>query len=168
MHTRRFSQWFAAATIALSLLSTFARLAPVTVSAKIVFQGQQLITKPYKTTGIYALGDKVGWSIDLPKGPAGMTPSGDYVYTIKKNNLDVIQTGKLDLSTGHTTIETTLQEPAMIYVQISPSDKQGKEIALGAAVARKNYSRLLLARLILIVSGNRRSKCSSRFQRMRS
>jgi len=31
----------------------------------------------------------------------------------------VIKTGKLDLATGHATIEVTLDEPAMVYVQIS-------------------------------------------------
>jgi cephalosporin-C deacetylase len=88
---------------------------------------QQLTLKPFKATGIYGIGEKVGWTISPP------ATSGEYTYTIKKNNFDVIKTGKLDFSSGPATIEISLDEPAMVYVTVA---KQGeKNIFAGAAVA---------------------------------
>jgi hypothetical protein len=97
---------------------------------------QQPAINPFKSSGIYGVGESVGWTVTLPQGTA---PNVDYTYTIKKNNYDVIKTGKLDLSKGRDTIEVTLPEPAMVYVQISTTGRQGTQsggmIALGAAVA---------------------------------
>src|SRR5258705_248764 len=97
---------------------------------------QQLTLTPYKASGTYRVGEKVGWTAKLIPGSA---PTGDYTYTIKKNNQDVIKTGNLDLTTGHATIEVTLDEPAMVYVQISTPGGSGLgssgSIAVGAAVA---------------------------------
>lgn len=90
---------------------------------------QQLTLTPYKASGIYGVGEKVGWTASLPQGAV---PTGGYAYTIKKNNQDVIKTGDLDFSAGRTTIEVVLDEPAMIYVQIS---SPGGGMAVGAAVA---------------------------------
>src|SRR6266404_6177276 len=97
---------------------------------------QQPTIAPFKSSGIYGVGELVGWSVSLPESTA---PKGDYTYIIKKNNYDVIKTGKLDLSKGRDTIEVRLPEPAMVYVQIStpggPDTQPGGSIALGAAVA---------------------------------
>ncbi|HST21203.1 MAG TPA: acetylxylan esterase [Blastocatellia bacterium] len=93
---------------------------------------QQLTLMPYKASGIYGVGEKVGWTASLPQGTVS---TGDYAYTIKKNNQDVIKTGSLDFSAGRTSIEVTLDEPAMIYVQISSHGDSGKGMAVGAAVA---------------------------------
>jgi cephalosporin-C deacetylase-like acetyl esterase/lysophospholipase L1-like esterase len=85
----------------------------------------------------------------------GGHPASDYTYTAKKNNLEVIKTGHLDLSSGKASIELTLNEPAMVYVEISPSSGEagaikqspstasatdaakGKPIAVGATDAAK-------------------------------
>jgi cephalosporin-C deacetylase len=97
---------------------------------------QQLTLTPYKAGGIYGVGEKVGWTATLPPDAV---PTGDYAYTIKKNNQAVIRTGHLDFSAGRATIEVTLDEPAMLYVQISPAGGQGHSsgavMAVGAAVA---------------------------------
>jgi cephalosporin-C deacetylase len=97
---------------------------------------QQPICMPYHASGIYRIGEKVGWTVSLPQGTV---PTGSYSYTIKKNNLDVLKTGNLDFSQGRNTIEITLNEPAMVYVQLSfPGAKErgpGAAMALGAAVA---------------------------------
>jgi cephalosporin-C deacetylase len=97
---------------------------------------QQLTLTPYKASGIYGIGEKVGWTATLPQGAV---PTSGYGYTIKKNNQDVIKTGNLDFSAGRATIEVTLDEPAMIYVQISPPNGSirgsGGGMAVGAAVA---------------------------------
>lgn len=103
-----------------------------TFFAAAVAGAQQLALTPFNASGIYALGEKVGWTATLPPGTAA--PAGGCTYTIKKNNLDVIQSGSLDLATGSATIETTLDEPAMLYVEVS-APAGGKRSVVGAAVA---------------------------------
>jgi len=98
---------------------------------------QQLTLTPFKATGIYAIGEKVGWTVSLPQGEA---LAGDYKYTIKKNNFDTIKTGTLDFSSGSAAIEITLDEPAMLYVQITPprgaaTSPSAGGLIVGAAVA---------------------------------
>ncbi|HWS88867.1 MAG TPA: acetylxylan esterase [Pyrinomonadaceae bacterium] len=97
---------------------------------------QQPTFTPYKASGIYAVGEKVGWTAAPPPGAA---PPAGYTYTVRKNNQDVIKTGTLDFSAGRATIEATLDEPAMVYVQISKpggeAEGSGLPLALGAAVA---------------------------------
>ena len=118
-------------------------LSPIVLAVVIVLAAahssaaQQLTLTPYKASGTYGVGEKVGWTANLSPGSA---PTADYTYTIKKNNQDVIKTGKLDPASGHATIEVTLDEPAMVYVQIStPGGSSGPgssgSIAVGAAVA---------------------------------
>src|ERR1044072_4359852 len=87
---------------------------------------QQPTFTPYKASGIYAVGEKVGWTATLPPGAA---PTPASTYEVRKNNQDVLKTGTLDFSSGRAVIETTLDEPAMVYVQVSNGP------ALGAAVA---------------------------------
>ena len=94
----------------------------------------QLSFTPFKPTGIYDIGEKVGWTITPPAAVAH--PATVYNYVIRKNNLDVISSGKIDLSSGRATIETVLNEPAMVYVQVREADATtGPSINLGAAVA---------------------------------
>jgi cephalosporin-C deacetylase-like acetyl esterase/lysophospholipase L1-like esterase len=97
-----------------------------------ICSAQQLTFRPYKPSGIYEIGEKVGWTAALPKDSM---ITGDYSYTIKKDNLEVIKTGKLEFAMNRATIETTLNEPGMIFVQVLPPGGQGKPIDLGAAVA---------------------------------
>lgn len=92
---------------------------------------QQPKFTPYKASGIYDINEKVGWTAALPQGAL----STDYSYTIRKNNQVVIKTGKLDFSLGRALIETTIDEPAMVYVEITPLSNPKTKIALGAAVA---------------------------------
>ena len=93
---------------------------------------------PYEPSGIYRLGETVGWKVVMRPGAH---PEGDYTFTAKKNNLDVIKTGHLDLAGGNASIELTLNEPAMVYVEVSRSSAPAAEassekpIVVGAAVA---------------------------------
>ena len=107
----------------------------VLVAAR-VCSAQQLRFTPYKPGGIYAVGEKVGWTVE----PApGAQPSAAYTYAVRKNNQEVIKTGTLDLSGGRAAIEATLEEPAMVYVQVTAAEAAGQgpaaSMALGAAVA---------------------------------
>ena len=90
---------------------------------------QQPTFTPFHPSGIYQEGETAGWMVKLTPGD---TPAPHYSYTIRKNNLDVLGQGDLDLSKGSATIETKLDEPAMLYVQVTGG---GAPIHLGAAVA---------------------------------
>lgn len=100
-------------------------------AAALLSSAQQPKFTPYKASGIYGVGEKVGWTAHWPQGAA---QAQSYTYTVKKNNQDVIKTGALDFSAGRDTIEVTLDEPAMVYVQIS-NPGSGGSMAVGAAVA---------------------------------
>ena len=78
--------------------------------------GPQLVFKPYHADGIYALGEKVGWTVTPAWGT--VPPKGRFSYTIKSNDLDVVKTGTFDLSSGTATIDTTFDQPAMLYVTV--------------------------------------------------
>jgi hypothetical protein len=89
---------------------------------------QQLSFTPFHANGTYDIGERVGWTVAPPPDATG--PIDNYTCVIRKNNLDTIKTGTLDLAQGAATIETTVGEPAMLYVEVNPG-----AIHLGAAVA---------------------------------
>ena len=64
--------------------------------APFVCHAQQPVFTPLKPSGIYDVGEKAGWTVSLPQGAT----VGNYTYTIKKNNADVVTNGTLDLSSG--------------------------------------------------------------------
>ncbi len=94
------------ALIAVAALS-FAQRAPIE---------QQLTFTPDHATGIYAIGETVGWTVT----PGPETPTYAYKWTIRRNNAVVLKEGKLDLSSGKGRIEITGDQPEMIYVAIEP------------------------------------------------
>ena len=98
--------------------------------------GQQLVLTPFKASGIYALGERAGWTVSIPAAstPAGTRTDARFTYTIRKNNFETIRSGELDLSQP-ATIETRLDEPAMLYVEVKAADPAVKTIAVGAAIA---------------------------------
>ena len=75
---------------------------------------QQLTFTPYHASGIYDVGETVGWTVT--PGPA--PPTYAYKWTIRRNNAVVLKEGKLDLSTGKDTIEIAGDQPEMIYVAV--------------------------------------------------
>ncbi len=110
-------------------------------------RAQELIFKPFHQNGIYAVGEKAGWTVTLPQDATSIS---DYTYIIKKNNIDIIAAGALDLKHGSATIETALGEPAMLYVEVktdapptppaqgpntTPVVAKDTAIHLGAAIA---------------------------------
>src|ERR1700754_2701731 len=69
---------------------------------------EHLTVAPYKPSGIYELGEKVGWTVVRSQEPRGSaTP---YSYTIKENNQRVVATGDLDLSSGKSAIDFMANE----------------------------------------------------------
>jgi cephalosporin-C deacetylase-like acetyl esterase len=81
-------------------------------------RAQQLVATPYATTGIYRAGETVGWTIGVALGQ--QASPGSYSYTVKENGRRPIKSGTLDLAGGPAKIETTLNEPGMIRVEIRP------------------------------------------------
>jgi cephalosporin-C deacetylase-like acetyl esterase len=77
---------------------------------------QQLTFTPYHSTGIYDVGETVGWTVT----PGPVTPTYSYQWTVRRNNAVVLKEGKLDLSSGKDKIEITGEQPGMIYVAIEP------------------------------------------------
>src|SRR5215467_3955682 len=140
MHFHRSCKWLAPAVVVLAALSVIVSICGLNPLAKASpsYQASQLTAAPYKASGIYAVGEKVGWTISLPQGSA--SKNGDYTYTIKKNNQEVIKDGSLSFSTdGRAMIEIALDEPAMVYAKISPKGDSPSpasgDLVLGAAVA---------------------------------
>lgn len=77
---------------------------------------QQLSFAPYHATGIYNVGETVGWTVT----PGPVEPNYSYKWTVRRNNAIVLKEGKLDLSTGKDKIEITGDQPEMLYVAIEP------------------------------------------------
>ena len=77
---------------------------------------QQLMFRPYHSSGLYNVGDTVGWVVT----PGRTTPTYAYKWTIRRNNKVVLKEGKLDLSSGKDKIEIVANQPEMIYVAIEP------------------------------------------------
>jgi cephalosporin-C deacetylase-like acetyl esterase len=80
---------------------------------------QQLAFTPYHATGIYNIGETVGWTVT--PGPDPITYA--YKWTVRRNNSVVLREGALDLSSGQAKIEITGDQPEMIYVAIEPTAK---------------------------------------------
>src|SRR4051794_1040489 len=75
---------------------------------------QQLLFTPDHASGIYDVGETVGWTVT--PGPA--TPAYAYRWTIRRNNAVVLKAGTLDLSSGKARIEIAGDQPGMIYVAV--------------------------------------------------
>ena len=75
---------------------------------------QQLVFTPYHASGIYDIGETVGWNVM----PGPVAPTYLYKWTIRRNNAVVLKEGKLDLSSGKDKIEIAADQPEMIYVAV--------------------------------------------------
>ncbi len=104
-------------SVRLRLSAASLALAHAFIVAALPALAQEPTFTPFHQNGIYALGEKAGWTVTLPQGA---TSSSHYTYTIKRNSFDVIAAGALNLSSGSATIETALGEPAMLYVEVRP------------------------------------------------
>ncbi len=83
---------------------------------------------PYHASGIYSLGETAGWNVTLPWSAHSAN------YVIRKNNLTEIGHGTLKPGKP-ATIEAKLDEPGMVYVEVTENWPGAKPKALGAAVA---------------------------------
>ncbi len=102
---------------------------------------QQLAFTPDHPSGIYELGETVGWTVT----PGPVEPTYAYKWTVRRNNAVVLKEGTLNLSSGKDRIEIAGDEPEMIYVAIEPAGegpfvggntgRNNGHYAVGAAIA---------------------------------
>jgi cephalosporin-C deacetylase-like acetyl esterase len=100
-----------------------------------------LVFEPFHKNSIYKIGERAGWNIHALLG-AGYTR---YSYELRENNLKLLKSGVIDLSSGLGTIETTLDHPGMLYLRLSfigapppatpPTAQELDKMTVGAAVA---------------------------------
>jgi cephalosporin-C deacetylase-like acetyl esterase len=90
---------------------------------------QQLAFAPYRTSGIYDVGETVGWTVT----PGAVTPTYLYKWTIRRNNAVVLKEGKLDLASGKDKIEIVADQPEMIYAAIEAYANLNGEVPAPAA-----------------------------------
>lgn len=82
---------------------------------------EQLVFTPYHASGIYDVGETVGWTVT----PAATPPTYAFKWTIRRNNAVVLKEGTLDLSHGKATIEIAGDQPGMIYVAVEANKDLG-------------------------------------------
>src|SRR5438552_177647 len=123
---------------------TWARVLIAALLAASPLTAQQLAFTPYHANGTYAVRERIGWHVSVVPGQSG---AGTYTYTVKRDGLSVIARGTLDLKTGRATIETSLERPGMVLVEVRPaagtpetgfhgaSKSEVGRVLLGAAVA---------------------------------
>jgi cephalosporin-C deacetylase len=92
---------------------------------------QQLVFSPYHASGIYDVGETVGWTVT----PGPVAPTYAYKWTIRRNNAVLLKEGKLDLSSGKDKIEITGDQPEMIYVTVEAYADLAGETPEAAAAA---------------------------------
>ena len=92
---------------------------------------QQLVFAPYHASGVYDLGETVGWTVT----PGPVAPTYLYKWTIRRNNAVVLKEGKLDLSSGKDKIEIAGDQPEMIYVAIQAYANLNGEVPAAPAAA---------------------------------
>ena len=97
---------------------------------------------PDRADGIYAAGEKVGWTATLPRGAR---PVATYRWIVRRDGGDSISSGTLAFRNGRARLETSFAEPAMLLVEVTPAVRDTTfgdrstggpgRVRLGAAVA---------------------------------
>jgi cephalosporin-C deacetylase-like acetyl esterase len=94
---------------------------------------QQIALNPLKKTGIYNIGEQVSWQVEVRGQNAGSVTQAN--YTLKRNGLAIYREGTLDLTSGKARIETSLDEPGAVFLEIRTGGQGGGRILAGALVS---------------------------------
>ncbi len=94
---------------------------------------QPVALVPLHASGLYTVGDTVGWTVQLKPGTT--PPPGGYAYTLKLNNAVLLQAAKVDPAHGSARIEAKVTEPAMVCLELAVPGTDEKPLAAGAAVS---------------------------------
>lgn len=133
MNTRPIVLWLAAGLV-VHVPRTWgagAASAPSTIAAPSRTAGQISVTG-LSRTGVYGVGERVGWEVEvLDPSSASATQAR---YNLKRNGLAAFQEGHLDLSSGKALIETSMDSPGAVLLEIRTGGQGGRTLA-GALVA---------------------------------
>lgn len=102
-------------------LAIAAAVAPAAGQQPAPVAAAQPVFTPDHASGVYAKGERVGWTMTFPRSPADGPTSRTYSVTIRRNGGDILSTGTVDLSRGSARIETSLADPAMLVVEVKPT-----------------------------------------------
>ncbi|HXY68183.1 MAG TPA: acetylxylan esterase [Gemmatimonadales bacterium] len=126
------------ASFRLLLAAPLAALLGVSAAA-----AQDLTFTPWHADGIYAVGERVGWTVAA--APGRSPAPGPYAYTVRRDGGAVVGSGTFDLASGGASIATSLARPGMLLVEVRPpagdtgfrgaSKSEVGRVLLGAAVA---------------------------------
>lgn len=105
----------------------------------------QLTFAPDDPSGIYDIGETVGWTV---QAAPGAQPTSAYRYTVRRDGGTEIASGTFEMRTGGARIETSLDQLGMVIVEVRPPEPDQQfgsrstggpgRIMLGAAVDPKN------------------------------
>lgn len=101
----------------------------VSIGASQVYAAEALVVTPYDDDCIYEPGQQVGWKIKAADNASPLT------YRLRKNNFTTLEEGELDLADGEDEIDITLDEPAMVFLELKREGKPKPIDIAGAAVA---------------------------------
>ncbi len=76
-------------------------------------RAQDITATPAKATGVYEVGEKIEWKIEAKKPEVKQVS-----YVLKKGGMTVMKEGVLDLSAGPATLQTSLEEPGTLLVEL--------------------------------------------------
>src|SRR4051794_13423794 len=85
---------------------------------------QEIVTTPAKATGIYAIGEPIEWKVEVKNGP----DVKEVAYVLKTGGMTVTKQGTLDVSAGPATLQTSLDEPGTLLVELRVKQQGGKEV----------------------------------------
>lgn len=89
---------------------------------------QNIAATPLHADGIYAAGEKVGWTLSVPGAKS-------IHAVVKENDAKTLWSGDIPLTDGGGTLTTSLPEPGMLYVELSAAvNGKTEKRAVGAAV----------------------------------
>ncbi|WP_161967206.1 acetylxylan esterase [Fimbriiglobus ruber] len=101
----------------------------------------QIVATPQKKSGVYELGEKIIWQIEVqrPKDSGSTKPAAEVkelAYVLKRDGLTPYKDGVLDVSGGKATLETSLDKPGSVLLELLSKGgaKQDKVLA-GVLVA---------------------------------
>ncbi|HEX3359203.1 MAG TPA: acetylxylan esterase [Tepidisphaeraceae bacterium] len=93
---------------------------------------QQWVVTPSHADGIYKVGEPIEWSVQWKGDGAPASVN----YDIKKGDLNEIANGSVTLSNGAGKIESKLDQPGTLFLEVKSKAADGKDLrGLGGAVA---------------------------------
>ena len=101
-----------------------------------ICRGQEIRIVPPRPDGVYALREPIKWRI----GSVGEGIT-DVSYTLKKGGWTVIKEGPLDMSAGPVTIETSLDEPNTLLLEVKGKANGKPTRVLAGAVVDPDHIR---------------------------